>query len=122
MNAGPPNIPKIQLSHREEPKEGESISISCSSDGGPAELKLYRQSQSIATGDLNKSAVLLNISSIQVTDAGMYICEAKNEYGTESSTINITVQGECRAFWRSRLGNVNAWEVSLQFLYLHVFL
>uniref|UniRef100_A0A9J7Y043 Vascular cell adhesion molecule 1a n=1 Tax=Cyprinus carpio carpio TaxID=630221 RepID=A0A9J7Y043_CYPCA len=89
---GPPNIPKIQLSHREEPKEGESISIFCSLDGGPAELKLYKQSQSIATGDPNEPTVLLNISSIQITDAGVYTCEAKNDFGIERSTINITVQ------------------------------
>uniref|UniRef100_A0A671P1N3 Vascular cell adhesion molecule 1a n=1 Tax=Sinocyclocheilus anshuiensis TaxID=1608454 RepID=A0A671P1N3_9TELE len=106
---GPPNIPKIQLSHREEPKEGESIRIFCSSDGGPAELKLYRQSQSIATGDPNKSTVLLNISSIQITDSGIYTCEAKNDFGIERSTINITVQGEFITFWRSCLANVIAW-------------
>uniref|UniRef100_A0A671LUS3 Vascular cell adhesion molecule 1a n=1 Tax=Sinocyclocheilus anshuiensis TaxID=1608454 RepID=A0A671LUS3_9TELE len=90
LNAGPPNIPKIQLSHRGELKEGENITIFCSSDGGPAELKLYRQSQSVATGDPNESAVLLNISSIQITDAGIYICEAKNDFGIERSTMNIT--------------------------------
>ncbi|XP_043080421.1 vascular cell adhesion protein 1 isoform X3 [Puntigrus tetrazona] len=89
---GPPNIPRIQLSHEEEPKEGESISIFCSSDGRPAKLKLYRQSQTIATGDPDKSAVLLNITSVQTTDAGIYICEAINEFGFERSTINITVQ------------------------------
>uniref|UniRef100_A0A8C1TRG9 Vascular cell adhesion molecule 1a n=1 Tax=Cyprinus carpio TaxID=7962 RepID=A0A8C1TRG9_CYPCA len=113
FNAGPPNIPKIQLSHREEPKEGESISIFCSLDGGPAELKLYKQSQSIATGDPNEPTLLLNISSIQITDAGVYTCEAKNDFGIERSTINITVQGEFITFWRSCLGNVIAWEVSL---------
>ncbi|XP_052404311.1 vascular cell adhesion protein 1 [Carassius gibelio] len=97
---GPPNIPKIQLSYREEPKEGESISIFCSLDGGPAELKLYRQSQSNVTGDPKKSTVLLNISSIQITDAGIYICEAKNDFGIERSTINITVQAAQHDFWR----------------------
>ncbi|XP_016358815.1 vascular cell adhesion protein 1-like [Sinocyclocheilus anshuiensis] len=91
---GPPNIPKIQLSHRGELKEGENITIFCSSDGGPAELKLYRQSQSVATGDPNESAVLLNISSIQITDAGIYICEAKNDFGIERSTMNITVKAQ----------------------------
>lgn len=97
---GPPNIPKIQLSHREEPKEGESISIFCSLDGGPAELKLYKQSQSIATGDPNEPTVLLNISSIQITDAGVYTCEAKNDFGIERSTINITVQAAQHDIWR----------------------
>ncbi|KAK2901308.1 hypothetical protein QQF64_014494 [Cirrhinus molitorella] len=91
---GPPNIPKILLSYKEEPKEGENISIFCSSDGGPAQLKLYRQSQSAATGSLNESAVLLNISSVQITDAGIYICEAKNDFGIERSTINITVKAQ----------------------------
>ncbi|KAL1279895.1 hypothetical protein QQF64_014495 [Cirrhinus molitorella] len=113
---GPPNIPKIQLSYKEEPKEGENISIFCSSDGGPAQLKLYRQSQSAATGSLNESAVLLNISSVQITDAGIYICEAKNDFGIERSTISITVKGEFIT-WRSRLGNLIAWEVSLHLLF-----
>ncbi|XP_050988313.1 vascular cell adhesion protein 1 isoform X2 [Labeo rohita] len=93
---GPPNVPKIQLSHTEEPKEGDNISIFCSSEGGPAQLKLYRQSQSTVTGGANKSTVLLNISSIQITDAGIYICEAKNDFGTERSTINITVKAKHR--------------------------
>ncbi|KAL0199651.1 hypothetical protein M9458_003449, partial [Cirrhinus mrigala] len=88
----PPNIPKIQLSHTEEPKEGDNISIFCSSSGGPAQLKLYRQSQSAAIEGPNNSTVLLNISSIQIADAGIYICEAKNDFGTERSTINITVK------------------------------
>ncbi|XP_073704325.1 vascular cell adhesion protein 1 [Garra rufa] len=94
ISAGPPNIPKIKLSHTEEPKEGENISIICFSDGGPAQLKLYRQSQSLVTGGLNESAVLLNLSSIQITDAGIYICEAKNDFGIERSTINITVKAQ----------------------------
>ncbi|XP_058649723.1 vascular cell adhesion protein 1 isoform X2 [Onychostoma macrolepis] len=92
MVVGPPNIPKIQLSHTEEPKEGESVSIVCSSEGRSAELTLYRRSQIIVTGDLNESAVRLNISSIQITDAGIYTCEAKNSFGIKRSTINITVQ------------------------------
>ncbi|ROJ13817.1 Vascular cell adhesion protein 1 [Anabarilius grahami] len=92
--AGPPNIPKIQLSHRGDPKEGENISILCSSDDGSAELTLYRQSQSTESEALNKSAVLLKIPSLQITDAGIYVCEAKNDFGSERSTINITVAAQ----------------------------
>ncbi|CAM4595396.1 unnamed protein product [Leuciscus chuanchicus] len=87
---GPPNIPKIQLSQRGDPKEGENITILCSSDDGSAGLTLYKQSA--ASGALNKQAVLLNIPSVQITDGGIYICEAKNDFGTERSTINITVE------------------------------
>lgn len=95
LNAGPPNIPNIQLSHRGDPKEGENISILCSSDDGSAKLTLYRQSETEA---LNKSAVLLKIPSLQITDAGIYVCEAKNDFGSERSTINITVTGEFITF------------------------
>lgn len=98
LNAGPPNIPKIQLSHREDPKEGENITILCSSDDGSAELTLYRQSQSTKSEALNKSAVLLKIPSVQITDAGIYVCEAKNDFGSERSTVNITVAGEFITF------------------------
>lgn len=90
---GPPNIPKIQLSHRGDPKEGENITILCSSDDGSAGLTLYRQSQNATSGALNE-AVLLNIPSVQITDGGIYICEAKNDFGTERSTINITVEAQ----------------------------
>ncbi|XP_048018695.1 vascular cell adhesion protein 1 [Megalobrama amblycephala] len=91
---GPPNIPKIQLSHRGDPKEGENISILCSSDDGSAELTLYRQSQRTESEALNKSAVLLKIPSLQIIDAGIYVCEAKNDFGSERSTINITVEAQ----------------------------
>ncbi|XP_056122664.1 vascular cell adhesion protein 1 [Rhinichthys klamathensis goyatoka] len=93
---GPPNIPKIQLSHTGDPKEGENITILCSSDDGSAGLTLYRQSQSAVSRALNESAVLLNIPSVQITDGGIYICEAKNGVGTERSTINITVEAQVK--------------------------
>ena len=96
LNAGPPNIPKIQLSHRGDPKEGANITILCSSEDGSAELTLYKQST--ASGAFNKQAVLLNIPSVQITGRGIYICEAKNDFGTERSTINITVEGEFGTF------------------------
>ncbi|KAK7162671.1 hypothetical protein R3I93_006878 [Phoxinus phoxinus] len=91
---GPPNIPKIQLSHRGDPKEGENVTILCSSDDESAELTLYKQSQSAASGALHEPAVLLNIPSVQITDGGIYICEAKNDFGIERSTINITVEAQ----------------------------
>ncbi|XP_077061009.1 vascular cell adhesion protein 1 [Siphateles boraxobius] len=91
---GPPKIPKIQLSHRGDPKEGENITILCSSDEGAVKLTLYRQSQSAASGAVNEPAVLLNIPSVQITDEGIYICEAKNDFGIKSCTINITVEAQ----------------------------
>lgn len=96
LNAGPPNIPKIQLSHSGNLEEGENITIICSSDGTPAELTISRQSQNAQTGGQSQSAALLNIPSIQTTDAGTYICEAKNDIGIERSTIDIRVKGTFR--------------------------
>ncbi|XP_039517249.1 vascular cell adhesion protein 1 isoform X2 [Pimephales promelas] len=93
---GPPNIPKIQLSHTGDPKEGENITILCSSDDESVDLTLYRQSQNAASGALNETVVLLNIPSVQITDGGIYICEAKNDFGTERSTINITVEAQLK--------------------------
>ncbi|XP_067309258.1 vascular cell adhesion protein 1 [Pseudorasbora parva] len=90
---GPPNTPQIQLSQREDPKEGENITIFCSSDDG-AELTLYRHSQREASGALSNSPVLFNIPSLQITDAGTYICEAKNDFGIERSILNITVEAK----------------------------
>ncbi|XP_056321926.1 vascular cell adhesion protein 1 [Danio aesculapii] len=89
---GPPNTPKIRLSHIGELEEGENITIFCSLDGTPAELTISRQSQNAQTGSQSQSAALLNIPSIQITDAGTYICEAKNDIGIERSTIDIRVK------------------------------
>ncbi|XP_073779179.1 vascular cell adhesion protein 1 isoform X2 [Danio rerio] len=89
---GPPNTPKIQLSHSGELEEGENITIFCSSDGTLAELTISRQSQNAETGGHSQSAALLNLPSIQITDAGTYICEAKNDIGIERSTIEIRVK------------------------------
>uniref|UniRef100_A0A9J8CWI2 Vascular cell adhesion molecule 1a n=1 Tax=Cyprinus carpio carpio TaxID=630221 RepID=A0A9J8CWI2_CYPCA len=71
-----------------------------SNNVGSQQMSVKVISQSAATGGPNESAVLLNISSIQITDAGIYICEAKNDFGIETSKMNITVKGEFITFWR----------------------
>lgn len=88
---GPPNIPKIQLKDGVDPIEGKNITILCSSDSaGPTTLKLSRKNQ--AAEAQNSSVVFLNIPDVKIEDAGVYVCESKNDFGIKISMINITVK------------------------------
>lgn len=57
----------------------------------------------------------LNIPDLKTEDAGVYVCVAKNDFGTETSMINVTVKGEFIAFWQNiyiyvfifRVGDLN---------------
>ncbi|XP_056598623.1 vascular cell adhesion protein 1 [Triplophysa dalaica] len=87
---GPPNIPKIQLKDDVDPIEGENITILCSSEDGPTTLILSRKNRSAEAR--NSSVVYLNIPDVKIEDAGVYVCEAKNDFWIKRSMINITVK------------------------------
>lgn len=80
-----------------DPIEGENITILCSSDDGPTTLILSRKNRSAEAR--NSSVVYLNIPDVKIEDAGVYVCEAKNDFWIKRSMINITVKGEFIAFW-----------------------
>lgn len=47
------------------------------------------------TSPVNKKRALdLNVSRIEADDAGVYICQAANAYGSDAAEIQLVVQGE----------------------------
>nr|XP_055058846.1 vascular cell adhesion protein 1-like [Misgurnus anguillicaudatus] len=88
----PLKSPKIQLENGVDPSEGDNITILCSSESGPTTLKLSGNNQVVEV--LNGLAVFLNLLSVTTADAGVYVCEAKNDFEVTRSIINIKVKGE----------------------------
>ncbi|XP_073671181.1 vascular cell adhesion protein 1-like [Paramisgurnus dabryanus] len=88
----PPKSPKIQLEDGVDPSEGDNITILCSSESGPTTLKLSGKNQVVEV--LNGLSVFLNLLSVTTADAGVYVCEAKNDFGVKRSIIKIKVKGE----------------------------
>ncbi|KAI4882246.1 hypothetical protein NFI96_020064 [Prochilodus magdalenae] len=89
---GPPNIPKLRLSHAANPRAGDNVTITCNSD-----ISILSGRLSISGGSLNvegekeSSSVSINIPSVQLKDSGLYYCKAQNEFGSTKSNISISV-------------------------------
>lgn len=80
---------------------GRAVRFSLQVSGLPKpQVCWYRDSQALIPSDTCKffhddeehTLMLLNVLA---EDAGMYICEAKNEYGEAASSAPLTVEGTC---------------------------
>ncbi|KAL7876518.1 hypothetical protein AOLI_G00114810 [Acnodon oligacanthus] len=92
---GPPNVPKLRLSHAGNARAGDYVTITCDSDSIPS-AQLTISGASLNQVERHNSSVSINIPSIQLKDSGLYFCDAKNEFGSKRSSINITVQAPPR--------------------------
>ncbi|KAL6489928.1 hypothetical protein MHYP_G00002730 [Metynnis hypsauchen] len=92
---GPPNVPKLRLSHAGNPRAGDNVTITCDSDSVPP-AQLTISWASLTQVEKHSSFVSIKIPSIQLKHSGLYFCEAKNEFGSKRSSINITVQAPPR--------------------------
>lgn len=43
---------------------------------------------------MDESSSMLRISSLEPEDAGNYTCSARNQFGADSSTVRVNVNGE----------------------------
>lgn len=77
-------------------KEGESVSISCLTDSIPVGRVVLRrvlddiETELIASDGLETSVFL---SSVELDDSGMYVCEAVNPYGSHRDSVEVIVKG-----------------------------
>lgn len=78
------------------------MSISCVSDSFPVGLTvLSRVSDGIQTELIARDGVeiLFTLPSVELTDSGVYVCQASNKYGNHSDSVEITVNGKLLLFF-----------------------
>ncbi|XP_051481268.1 vascular cell adhesion protein 1 isoform X2 [Apus apus] len=74
-------------------KEGETVTMKCTSSGNPAPVISWKKKK--ATGESEKifKDATLTIQNIKSTDLGLYECEAYNQFGKEEKAVQLLVQG-----------------------------
>ncbi|XP_042573303.1 B-cell receptor CD22-like [Cyprinus carpio] len=88
----PPQNTSVFISPSGEIVEGDSVTLSCSSDSNPPALNFswFKENQSSAVG----SGQSFIISSINSSHSGRYYCEAQNQHGSQRSAIvSVSVKG-----------------------------
>ncbi|XP_056309715.1 B-cell receptor CD22-like [Danio aesculapii] len=83
-----PDTPVISINRSAVIVEGDSVTLSCSSDSNPpAEISWFKGETSVGSGRI------FNISKISSDDSGEYKCRARNEHGEEySDPVTLDVQ------------------------------
>ncbi|XP_061859857.1 vascular cell adhesion protein 1 [Colius striatus] len=74
-------------------KEGETVTMKCTSSGNPAPVISWKKRK--ATGESQKifEAATLTVRNIKSQDLGLYECEAYNQLGKEEKAVKLLVQG-----------------------------
>ncbi|KAL1281684.1 hypothetical protein QQF64_000487 [Cirrhinus molitorella] len=87
----PPKSVSVSISPSAEVVEGDSVTLSCSSDANPPALNFswFKEKQTSAFG----SGQTFSISSVNSNHSGCYYCEAQNKYGSRrSASVSVTVK------------------------------
>lgn len=74
-------------------KEGETVTMKCTSSGNPAPVISWKKKK--ATGEseeISKNATL-TIQNLKSQDLGLYECEAYNALGKEEKAVKLYIQG-----------------------------
>ncbi|XP_042622677.1 B-cell receptor CD22-like [Cyprinus carpio] len=88
----PPQSVSVSISPSGVIVEGDSVTLSCSSDSNPPALifSWFKENQSSAVG----SGQSFSISSFNSSHSGNYYCEAQNKHGSQrSESVSVTVKG-----------------------------
>lgn len=70
-------------------REGETVTLTCSASGNPQPKYTWFKNK-----ELLSSEARLEIPSIRADQNGSYVCEAENDRGKGSATVNVTVTCE----------------------------
>ncbi|KAI9529158.1 hypothetical protein NQZ68_013465 [Dissostichus eleginoides] len=80
-------FPVVSVSPSDEIMEGNSVTLTCSSDANPAaNYTWYKNDENQKRPPLTTEPKLV-FSSIQVSDSGQYFCAAENELGKQTSEM-----------------------------------
>ncbi|XP_067997138.1 vascular cell adhesion protein 1 isoform X2 [Melanerpes formicivorus] len=75
-------------------KEGETVTMECTSSGNPAPLISWKKKESSGESEKIFKEATLTIQNIKIQDLGLYECEAYNKFGKEEKSVNLLVQGK----------------------------
>lgn len=92
----------IEASPQSILKEGESVNISCKSSVVPVtHVVLSRRvnGAKIELASSKEAETSLALLSVNLTDSGEFVCEAFNDYGSQETTLNLTVEGKTLNIW-----------------------
>lgn len=83
-------------------KEGDTVNISCKSSSVPVTKVVLSREENGADNELMTSegaetSVILH--SVKLDHSGVFVCEAFNEYGSQRTTLNLTVEGKFMNVW-----------------------
>ncbi|KAJ8395468.1 hypothetical protein AAFF_G00032020 [Aldrovandia affinis] len=91
----PPRNTSIAVSPSSELKEGDGVTISCHTDSVPAALLVLRRVSEGQQTELQSSpdstSSSLTLSSVQLADSGLYQCEAVNQHGSQTASVQVSV-------------------------------
>ena len=75
-------------------REGNNVSLPCYSKGLPKPVVTwYKNGEAIDSDNFDADTGMLTFTGIQFADRGLYKCETRNFVGTDSATVEITVEG-----------------------------
>lgn len=77
--------------------EGETVTISYQTNSAPegqVTLKRVQNGEDTKLFSSNGTQISFRIPFINVSHAGIYVCEAANKYGHQEDNVQITVQGK----------------------------
>ncbi|NXB97445.1 VCAM1 protein, partial [Vidua chalybeata] len=73
-------------------KEGETVTMKCTSSGNPAPVISWKKKK--ATGESEKISknATITIENLKSQDLGLYECEAYNQFGKEEKAVKLYIQ------------------------------
>ncbi|MBN3307313.1 VCAM1 protein, partial [Amia calva] len=92
----PPMNTLIVVSPAAELKEGDSVTVSCTTQSSLATQIVLRRVRQNEEREMVSSTGLFTIAPAQLEDSGLYECEAINEHGREKDRVQITVKAPPR--------------------------
>lgn len=94
-----PRETTIIVSPQEEVKAGQTLNISCQMDSAPEGhvfLKKVLDGEEMKLVSSQGTQTSFSIPAAELSDSGVYVCEAVNQYGSQNASIQITVQAPPR--------------------------
>ncbi|XP_016155836.1 PREDICTED: vascular cell adhesion protein 1 isoform X1 [Ficedula albicollis] len=73
-------------------KEGETVTMKCTSSGNPAPVISWKKKKANGESEKISKNATLTIWNLQSQDLGLYECEAYNQFGKEEKAVKLYVQ------------------------------
>ncbi|KAM6199851.1 vascular cell adhesion protein 1 [Sarcoramphus papa] len=74
-------------------KEGETVTMKCTSSGNPAPVISWKKKATTGESEKIFKGATLTVQNIKSQDLGLYECEAYNRFGKEEKAVKLLVQG-----------------------------